>query len=649
MSSPTDGPAAAAGAALAALRAGRIGRGDLVAVVALKRVGLALAWAGGSWASPAGSSSVLPAVEAVVAPRWVWWSAHDPASPVAGDGEPTGPERSAGNGSGPRRWRPAACWDLAAAHRLLHGGRRDDPAAVWAGAAGLPPPADARPIRLDGQLDLLTIVDHPDEPAAADDPVGPDGQLRPGWAEETARGLGPGGPAARLARAARLAVLALTVQAAQERALRALPDPRPRPTGVPLAVLTARAESGAELLARELRRDGLPVHRPTAEATLARAVGPRPRNEAERLAGQRARDAPVLRHLGSSVDLRNPASIRAGLAALGIDVPNTRSHRLTPLRGVHPVIEPLLAWRKAERIATTYGYRWLDTHVGQDGRLRGEWRGSDGAAGRMTAGAGLHNLPADLRVTVVAEPGYRFVRADLGQIEPRVLAVVSGDEELVRATRQDDLYAPVAARLGVDRPTAKVAVLAAMYGQTTGAAGQALRQMRETYPVALAYLDAADAAGRSAALGLPGTRPGPNAGTGPNAGAGPDGGLRTFGGRRIPLRALALADGAEADAAGGASAAWGRFARNAVVQGAAAELFKAWAVTVRQTIDPLGGAIVLCLHDELLLHVPAARADAAVAATRAALDATAAYWAAGSGVRFVVDVTVVERWSDAKS
>jgi DNA polymerase-1 len=185
----------------------------------------------------------------------------------------------------------------------------------------------------------------------------------------------------------------------------------------------------------------------------------------------------------------------------------------------------------------------------------------------------------------------------------------------------------------VDRPTAKVAVLAAMYGQTTGAAGQALRQMRETYPVALAYLDAADAAGRAAALGT-----------------GPDGGLRTFGGRRIPLRALAGigdGDGGEGQTSG-ASAAWGRFARNAVVQGAAAELFKAWAVTVRQAIAPRGGAIVLCLHDELLLQVPTERAAEAVAATRAALDATAAYWAAGSGVRFVVDVSVVERWSEAK-
>ena len=45
----------------------------------------------------------------------------------------------------------------------------------------------------------------------------------------------------------------------------------------------------------------------------------------------------------------------------------------------------------------------------------------------MTATAGLHNLPADLRPAVAAEPGHVFVRADLGQIEPRVLAAVSGD------------------------------------------------------------------------------------------------------------------------------------------------------------------------------------------------------------------------------
>jgi len=69
---------------------------------------------------------------------------------------------------------------------------------------------------------------------------------------------------------------------------------------------------------------------------------------------------------------------------------------------------------------------------------------------------------------VVAEPGHVFVRADLGQIERACLPPISRDEKLARATLEDDMYAPVAAQLGVDRATAKVAMLGAMYGQTTG-------------------------------------------------------------------------------------------------------------------------------------------------------------------------------------
>lgn len=614
--SPAVAPPADAGpAAVAALRAGGVARADPVAVVAVPGAGVALAFGRSGWAGRVDPVALVVGVERAIGPRWVWWSAGGAGSPLAGGWRQTDEPG------------PALSWDLAAVHRILHGGHRDDPGAVWAAARNLPPPPPPRRARGDGQLDLLAMAEQTDEAGDPDDPVGPDGQLRPGWLEETLHGTGTGGVDARLARAARLARLALVAHAAQEKALRALPDRRPRPTRLPLAVQTARAQSAAEVLARELERRGLPIDRRTAETTIGEIIGPPPTGDLAEAAARRARDEPVLRHLDPSVDLRNPASVRSALATVGIDVPDTRSGRLRAHSAVHPVVDELLAWRKAERIATTYGYRWLATHVGADGRLRGRWHGSDGAAGRMTADAGLHNLPAELRVAVAAEPGHRFVRADLGQIEPRVLAVVSGDAELTRATRQDDLYAPIAARLGVDRPTAKVAVLAAMYGQTSGAAGQALRQLRQTYPVALDYLDAADAAGRAAALGRPPQRE-----------------LRTFGGRRIPLRELP----AEAEGDAARVAAWGRFARNAVVQGAAAELFKAWAVTVRQALVGLGGSIVLCLHDELLLQVPSETADAAATATRDALDATAAHWSAGSPVRFVADITVIARWSDAK-
>jgi DNA polymerase-1 len=94
------------------------------------------------------------------------------------------------------------------------------------------------------------------------------------------------------------------------------------------------------------------------------------------------------------------------------------------------------------------------------------------------------------------------------------------------------------------------------------------------------------------------------------------------------------------------SGGFGRFARNAMVQGAAAELFKAWAGTVRAGLPELGGQIVLCLHDELLVHVPADRAPEVAVLLSDALAHTAAWWAAGSGVRFVAEVATGESWAD---
>ena len=146
----------------------------------------------------------------------------------------------------------------------------------------------------------------------------------------------------------------------------------------------------------------------------------------------------------------------------------------------------------------------------------------------------------------------------------------------------------MAAQLGVDRPTAKVAVLGAMYGQTTGHGAQALRRLNAAYPVAMAYLDGADRAGR----------------------AGRD--LRTYGGRLIVLTPPTRTPRGSTSRA----AAYGRYARNAMIQGAAAELFKVWAVTVRARCGPLGARIVLCLHDELLVHVPARAGGTGVPARR---------------------------------
>ena len=502
-----------------------------------------------------GSVADVAAADEKVRPRWVVWSQETSRELVR-------------HGA-----RVATCWDVAAVHRLLFGGWRAEPAYAWACLHGQAPedvPAVTR------EPDLFSVAED-----AADAPVL--------------------GATAALA-AARLQLARLAEEGGATR------------------VSTARSESTAELLCAELSAEGLPVDRGTAENLLTEIIGPRPRGPADAAAIRAARDAQVLRHApdGTGSDLRSPAQVKALLAAAGIDVPDTRAWRLEEYKDRSPLVAALLEWRKAERIATTYGYTWLDEHLGPDGRLRGAWTGSDGAAGRMTASSGLHNMPAVLRQAVLAAGGHLFVRADLGQIEPRVLAAVSGDTALAAATAADDMYLPVAAELGVGRPTAKVAMIAAMYGQTTGHGGVAARRMRTAYPVAMGYLDSADRSARG----------------------GRD--LRTYGGRLLRMSG----GGAESRAR---EAARGRYGRNAVIQGAAAELFKMWAVIVRARTARLGAQIVLCLHDELLVHVPAAHAGQVAELVGTCLTEATRRWAPDGRVRFIADITIADSWAGAKS
>ena len=99
----------------------------------------------------------------------------------------------------------------------------------------------------------------------------------------------------------------------------------------------------------------------------------------------------------------------------------------------------------------------------------------------------------------------------------------------------------------------------------------------------------------------------------------------------------------------GAAAARGRYGRNALVQGAAVELFKVWAVTARARGGRHGAQIVLCLHDELLVHVGAESAVAVAQLLDDCIHEAVRHWAPDGAVRFLADIAIVERWSDAKA
>ncbi|MEO7130367.1 MAG: DNA polymerase [Dermatophilaceae bacterium] len=569
----------------------------LVALV----VGGSLAYAAGPGLDEAWPRAELAArlsrASAGDGPRWVVWSATAALREVV-----------------TARVDVARTWDLAEAHRIIHGGWLASPGHVLAGCRGLPEDAvpTPGPRRLAGfDGDLFDLAD-----GAGDDSV----LTSAGHLRADAATTWP----TTAERLRQLAVLALDCQVQQEKSLRAIGGEH---TG--RLIRTVWSESAAAVLCLELERDGLPVDRLAAEDLISASAGPRPTDDTDAARIRAQRDQVVLRQAPGRerTDLRNPAQVKDLLASVGVLVPSTRAWVLEPYRSTHPLVDALLTWRKDERIATTYGYRWLDEHVGPDDRLRGEWTACDGAAGRMTAQNGLHNLPAPLRPAICAAPGHAFVRADLGQIEPRVLAVVSGDPAFAEATRSDDLYAPVAAKLGADRPLAKVAVLAAMYGQRSGAAGEALKDLERAYPVAMGLLDRTYARGVARQA------------------------VRTFGGRLIRLGQAPpeATEGAEPSGIrDGADGARGRYARNAIIQGSAAELFKAWAATVRHAIAPLGGQIVLCLHDELLIHVPQDRAAEATQAVDRSLTAAARRWAGTDAVRFVADTSTIHRWSEAK-
>ncbi len=572
---------------------GRSGRGGLVGLAIDSTAGFAVVLpatettSGSTITGPIDDlAEALAQLDDALAPRWVWWSIDTAAALVHAGITLT------------------TCWDVATVQRLITGGWRADPARVWAQLHGLA----TEMIPTAGRIDLFT-------PAVTggdlEEPVRPDGHLTPQWLADDWSWT-----PTRLGRWAALAVEAASLQIV---ALNALAER-------PMAPTTARSESAAELLCAELRKEGLPMNRAAAEQIIAEFIGARPRSDGEAERQRTLRDADVLRHgpIGQ-FDLRNPSQVKSLLRSVGVEVPDTRAWRLEALHDPHPLVIALLAWRRAERVATTFGYDWLDEHLGTDGRLRGTWSGCDGAAGRMTATAGLHNMPTHMRPAVIAEPGFVFVRADLGQIEPRVLAAVSGDTALARAAAEDDMYAPVSTQLGVDRATAKVAVLGAMYGQTSGHGAQALRGLESSYPVAMSYLADADLAGQ----------------------AGRD--LRTYGGRLVRMD-LTQAAGLDDRGTRSRAAARGRYGRNALVQGAAAELFKMWAVIVRTRAAPFGGRIVLCLHDELLVHVPAEHGGQVADLLDTCLAEAAHRWAGGraNGVRFIADIAVIRRWSDAK-
>jgi DNA polymerase-1 len=218
-----------------------------------------------------------------------------------------------------------------------------------------------------------------------------------------------------------------------------------------------------------------------------------------------------------------------------------------------------------------------------------------------------------------------------------VLAAISGDAALQAISADEDLYTALADDgFGGDRAHAKVAMLGAMYGATSGEAGRLLATLRDRYPDAMACVESAARKGERgdvvfSVLGR--ACPPPSEGW------------------REIVELGSQQDATDAERRRGTQYARdrGRFTRNFVVQGSAADWASVWLSGVRRDLAAVPGAeLVFFQHDELIVHAPIGDAPAVAELTIAAADAARRLVFPASSVTTPVRPAIVDCYADAK-
>ncbi|WP_255953240.1 bifunctional 3'-5' exonuclease/DNA polymerase [Streptomyces odontomachi] len=411
-----------------------------------------------------------------------------------------------------------------------------------------------------------------------------------------------------------------------------------------MRLLTA-AESAGMLIAAEMHGAGLPwradVHRAVLQELLGeRYAGGEPRRLAE-LASE------VSAAFGRRVRPDLPAEVVKAFAAAGIKVRSTRRWELESVD--HPAVPPLIEYKKLYRIWVAHGWSWLQDWV-RDGRFRPEYLPGGTSSGRwVTNGGGALQIPKVIRRAVIADPGWCLVVADAAQLEPRVLAAISRDPGLMEvAGRSGDLYQSVSDRaFAGDRAQAKLAVLGAIYGQTSGDGLKNLAALRRRFPKAVAYVDDAARAGEEGRLvrtWLGRTSP---PATAPDGEA--DAGAVGLDEAGIPQEPDPGAGDTARGGAGGESRARarGRFTRNFVVQGSAADWAVLMLAALRGRCAGMAAELVFFQHDEVIVHCPVEEAERVSAAVQEAADEAGRIMFGEVPVRFPFAAAVVDCYADA--
>lgn len=320
---------------------------------------------------------------------------------------------------------------------------------------------------------------------------------------------------------------------------------------------------------------------------------------------------------------------------------STAADVLEKLAPDYPVVEKILEYRQLAKLKSTYA-DGLANFIGRDGRIHGKFHQTITATGRISSTEpNLQNIPVRMelgrliRKVFVAKEGCVFVDADYSQIELRILAHCSGDEQLISAYKNaQDIHRMTASQVfdtpfdevtDLQRRNAKAVNFGIVYGIssfglsqdlsiTRKEAAQYIENYFQTYPGIKEFLDNSVAQAKE------------------------KGYVSTLYGRRRPVPELKSSNFMQRSFGE-------RVAMNAPIQGTAADVIKIAMIGVDEELvrRNLRSKLILQVHDELLIEAYEEELEEVKSILKEQMEK-----AADLKVPLIVDMHVGNTWYEAK-
>ena len=281
---------------------------------------------------------------------------------------------------------------------------------------------------------------------------------------------------------------------------------------------------------------------------------------------------------------------------------STTEEILEKHRATHPLVDLILKIRGLRKLLTTYINALPELINPQTGKIHTSYNQTVTATGRISStNPNLQNIPVrtedgrEIRRAFIADPGDIFLSADYSQIELRIIADLSGDNEMIDAFLSgEDIHQATAAKIYKEalddvtpdqRRNAKTANFGIIYGISVFGLSERLGISRQeaktlidgyfnTYPKVREYMDNNISQAKN------------------------DGYVTTIKGRKRMLPGI---NSNNSVVRGFAE----RNAINAPIQGSAADIIKIAMINIANEMDQKGlkSRMIMQVHDELVFNI----------------------------------------------